>query len=71
MKEEIIPDVSNKFFIHPRSEPAMLTACMTSAVIPWGKGLMIDGNFYPLQATDVNIGILYISVLYRSVSMES
>ncbi len=60
MKEEIIPDVSNKFLFILGPSLTMLTACMTSAVIPWGSGLTIDGVFYPLQATDVNIGILYI-----------
>src|SRR5580700_3830477 len=60
MKEEIIPDVSNKFLFILGPSLTMLTACMTSAVIPWGKGLTISGVFYPLQAADVNIGILYI-----------
>jgi NADH-quinone oxidoreductase subunit H len=60
MKEEIIPDVSNKFLFILGPCIAMLTATMTSAVIPWGKGLTIKGEFYPVQATDVNIGILYI-----------
>lgn len=60
MKEEIIPDVSNKFLFILGPSLSMLTACMTSAVIPWGKGLTIDGGFYPIQATDLNIGILYI-----------
>ena len=60
MKEEIIPDVSNKFLFILGPSLTMLTACMTSAVIPWGKGITINGTFYPLQATDVNIGILYI-----------
>ncbi len=60
MKEEIIPDVSNKFLFILGPSLTMLTACMTSAVIPWGKGLTINGVFYPLQAADVNIGILYI-----------
>ena len=60
MKEEIIPDVSNRFLFILGPCLAMLTACMTSAVIPWGKGLTIDGEFYPVQATDINIGILYI-----------
>ena len=60
MKEEIIPNVSNKFLFILGPSLAMMTACMTSAVIPWGKGLTIGGNFYPIQATDVNIGILYI-----------
>lgn len=60
MKEEIIPDVSNKFLFILGPSLAMMTACMTSAVLPWGKGFTLDGVFYPLQATDVNIGILYI-----------
>src|SRR6185295_7030989 len=60
MKEEIIPDVSNKFLFILGPSLAMLTACMTSAVIPWGRGITINGNFYELQAADVNIGILYI-----------
>src|SRR5258707_1985162 len=60
MKEEIIPDVSNKFLFILGPSLGMLTACMTSAVIPWGKGLTINGVFYPLQAADVNVGVLYI-----------
>jgi NADH-quinone oxidoreductase subunit H len=60
MKEEIIPNVSNKFLFILGPSLSMLTACMTSAVIPWGKGLTINGEFYPIQATDVNIGMLYI-----------
>src|SRR3984885_12046329 len=45
MKEEIIPDVSNKFLFILGPSLTMLTACMTSAVIPWGKGLTINGVF--------------------------
>ena len=60
MKEEIIPDVSNKFLFILGPCLAMLTACMTSAVIPWGKGITIGGTVYELQAADVNIGVLYI-----------
>src|SRR5215468_6835875 len=39
MKEEIIPDVSNRFLFILGPSLAMLTGCMTSAVIPWGKGI--------------------------------
>ncbi len=60
MKEEIIPQGSNKWLFILGPSIAMLTACMASAVIPWGKGLTIGGDFYSLQITDVNIGILYI-----------
>src|SRR5205085_8842483 len=55
-----IPDVSNKFLFILGPCLTMLTACMTSAVIPWGKGITVNGVVYPLQAADVNIGILYI-----------
>lgn len=60
MKEEIIPDVSNKtlFIIGPCI--AMLTACMTGVVIPWGGSLQIGGKEYPLQIADINIGVLYV-----------
>src|SRR6187401_2620450 len=60
MKEEIIPDVSNKFLFILGPSLAMLTACMTSAAIPWGKGITIGGITYSLQIADINIGILYI-----------
>jgi NADH-quinone oxidoreductase subunit H len=60
MKEEIIPVVSNKWLFILGPSIAMTTALMTSAVLPWGTGLTFDGTFYPMQITDVNIGILYI-----------
>ena len=60
MKEEIIPNVSNKalFIIGPCS--AMTTALMTSAVIPWAPDVTIMGHTLRVQVADVNIGILYI-----------
>lgn len=60
MKEEIIPDVSNKYLFIIGPSLAMLVSCMTGAVIPWGGTLTIFGNEYSLQVADVNIGILYI-----------
>ena len=38
----------------------MLTACMTSAVIPWGDKVELFGRTISLQIADVNIGILYV-----------
>lgn len=60
MKEEVIPGTSNRtlFIIGPSL--AMLTACMTGAVIPWGSSITIAGESYSLQVADVNIGILYL-----------
>ncbi|MEO8087361.1 MAG: NADH-quinone oxidoreductase subunit NuoH [Bacteroidota bacterium] len=60
MKEEIIPNVSNKFLFILGPSLSMLTACMTSAAIPWGNSITINGATYSLQIADINIGILYI-----------
>lgn len=60
MKEEIIPEGSNKFLFILGPSLAMLTACMTSAVIPWSTYLEINGRRIDMQVADVNVGILYI-----------
>ena len=60
MKEEIIPNVSNKFLFILGPGLAMLTSLCTSAVIPWGPDLIINGVKYPLQVADINIGVLYL-----------
>jgi NADH-quinone oxidoreductase subunit H len=60
MKEEIIPDVSNKFLFLLGPSVAMLTCLMTGAVIPWGSSITISRTEYSLQVADVNIGILYL-----------
>ncbi|HTJ11057.1 MAG TPA: NADH-quinone oxidoreductase subunit NuoH [Dinghuibacter sp.] len=60
MKEEIFPSSSNKFLFILGPCLAMLTAMMTSAVIPWSSPLSIGGREVPLQIADVNIGILYV-----------
>jgi len=60
MKEEIIPTLSNKFLFVLGPGLAMLTAMMTSAVVPWSSHLDINGKIVSLQIADINIGILYI-----------
>ena len=60
MKEEIIPNTSNKFLFILGPCLAMMTAMMTSAVIPWGGSLHIGSRIVSLQVADINIGILYI-----------
>src|SRR5690349_20249987 len=60
MKEEIIPNTSNKFLFIAGPGLAMMTAMMTSAVIPWGGKMELFGREFSLQVTDVNIGVLYI-----------
>ncbi|ULQ58347.1 NADH-quinone oxidoreductase subunit NuoH [Flavihumibacter rivuli] len=60
MKEEIIPNASNKFLFVLGPALAMMTAMMTSAVIPWGGKIEVFGRSVDLQIADINIGILYI-----------
>jgi NADH-quinone oxidoreductase subunit H len=60
MKEEIIPSQADKALFILGPSIAMLTACMTGVVIPWGDSLVINGREYMMQITDVNIGILYV-----------
>jgi NADH-quinone oxidoreductase subunit H len=59
-KEEFEPNTPNKFLFVVGPAIAMSTALMTSAVIPWGDKLHLFGRDILLQATDINIGILYI-----------
>src|SRR6201993_1515118 len=56
-KEEIIPLASSKFLFVLGPSLAMLTAMLTSAVIPWGTPLQIKGHDVPFQIADLNIGI--------------
>jgi NADH-quinone oxidoreductase subunit H len=60
MKEEIIPNVSNKFLFVLGPSIAMLTALMAGVIIPWGGTFVLDGVTYTLQIIDLNIGILYV-----------
>ncbi len=59
-KEEIIPNFSSKSLFILGPALAMLTAIMTSAVIPWGDKLQLFGRDISLQIADINIGILYV-----------
>src|ERR1700743_998278 len=60
MKEEIIPTSSSRFLFVLGPGLAMLTAMMTSAVVPWSSHFVIGGHVVNMQIADVNIGILYI-----------
>ena len=59
-KEEIIPMASNRVLFVLGPALAMITAMLTSAVIPWGSSIEIVGRNVNLQIADVNIGILYV-----------
>lgn len=59
-KEEIIPARAHKALFVLGPTLAIITACISSAVIPWGQNLTIGDNTISLQVADVNIGVLYI-----------
>ena len=61
MKEEIIPNSSTRFLFILGPCLAMLTALMTSAIVPWGPDYTMDnGRVVRLQVADINIGLLYV-----------
>jgi len=60
LKEEIIPKNATSFLFIVGPSLAIFTACIGSAVIPWGQQLTIGSTVIDLQVTDINVGILYI-----------
>jgi len=60
LKEEIIPANASAFLFVAGPSLSIFTACIGSAVIPWGQNLVIGGHVIPLQVTDINVGVLYI-----------
>jgi NADH-quinone oxidoreductase subunit H len=60
MKEEIIPLTASKWLFILGPCLAMLTAMMTSAVIPWSSAIDFFGRKVDLQIADINIGMLYV-----------
>jgi NADH-quinone oxidoreductase subunit H len=60
MKEDFIPANSNKWLFIMGPCLSMLTALMTSAVVPFGDTITIGDVTFDLQGIDVNIGILWV-----------
>ena len=59
-KEEIIPAGAHKTLFILGPTLAIITACISSAVIPWGQNLTIGDREIALQVADINVGILYV-----------
>lgn len=59
-KEEFFPNTPNKFLFVVGPAIAISTALMTSAVIPWGDRFHLFGRDILLQATDIDVALLYI-----------
>lgn len=60
-KEDFAPADADKFLFSAGPALAMLVALLTSAVIPWAPPIEWGGVSYPMQVTDLNIGVLYIT----------
>ena len=60
LKEEIIPTNASAFLFIAGPSLAILTACLGSAVIPWGQNIVIGSRVVELQVADINVGLLYI-----------
>lgn len=60
LKEEIIPTNASPFLFIAGPSLAIMTACIGSAVIPWGQKMIIGGHTIDLQVADINVGVLYI-----------
>lgn len=60
MKEEIIPTKASGFLFVVGPSLAIMTACIGSAVIPWGPQMRIGEHVFDLQVADINVGVLYI-----------
>ncbi len=59
-KEEFAPNTQNKFLFFVGPAVSMSMALMTSAVIPWGDKLHLFGRDIILQATDIDVALLYV-----------
>lgn len=63
-KEDFIPARASKWLFIAGPSLAMLTACLTSAVVPFGDTLDLSyfgiDKLVEVQGIDVNIGILYV-----------
>ncbi|MBS1588094.1 MAG: NADH-quinone oxidoreductase subunit NuoH [Bacteroidetes bacterium] len=59
-KEEIIPQSASKIIFVLGPAMFMVTALMTSVIIPWGPTFEVGGRIISLQVADINIGILFI-----------
>src|SRR3954467_10292591 len=55
-KEEIIPDVSNRFLFVLAPGLFIVTAIMAGVLIPWAPSLHMGNSVYPMQIADVNVG---------------
>lgn len=59
-KEEIIPNLSNKFLFVIAPGIFIITAIVAGVLIPWAPPLKIGETWYAMQATDIDIGLIFL-----------
>jgi NADH-quinone oxidoreductase subunit H len=59
-KEDFIPQTPNRFLFILGPGLFIVTALMTSAVIPWGRTISFFGREISLQVADINIAVLFV-----------
>lgn len=59
-KEDFIPETPNRFLFILGPGLFIVTALMTSAVIPWGSTINFFGRPISLQVADINIAVLFV-----------
>jgi len=69
-KEEIVPNHSNRFLFILGPGLAMLTAMMTSAVIPWGGHIHAFGRNISLQIAGIRICVLLIGAFNAAAEIH-
>lgn len=59
-KEEIIPNVANRFLFIMAPALFIITAIVAGVLIPWAPPINIGGKSLPIQVADVNVGIIFL-----------
>ncbi len=62
-KEELIPDRAYKFVFILAPILTVIPALIILAVVPWGPSLHIFGTTIPMQITDLNVAVLYVTAI--------
>jgi NADH-quinone oxidoreductase subunit H len=59
-KEEIVPNVSNKFLFVMAPALFIVTAIVAGVLIPWAPPVKIGDSWYAMQVADINVGIIFL-----------
>lgn len=59
-KEEIIPNVANRFLFVLAPGLFIATAIMAGVLIPWAPDVTINGTTYAMQISDINVGVIFL-----------